>query len=253
MGAVTDNQDSRNGSTAAHTAPASPPEAGGVAADRDRAETQDAPRAEAGPRAGAQPADQADEQPAVPQLTRKQADKVHAPARAMILSMGALLLIVVPLFLLMPRPDAEPYRPDVDVAQEADNAAEAAEFQPLAPDLGEGWSPNYARWNGQSADGVAVWEAGWVTPRSGFLSMAQTDQSNPTWVLEQIDGLPQTGTVEAAGTQWQVHFGEDAEEEPRTAWIGEVDGTTVILQGSAPDAEFDHAANAVVDAASDDS
>ena len=40
-------------------------------------------------------------------------------------------------------------------------------------------------------------------------------------------------------------------DEQRTAWIGEVEGTTVILQGTASDSEFDHAAQAVADAADD--
>ena len=48
-----------------------------------------------------------------------------------------------------------------------------------------------------------------------------------------------------------MHFGEDDDDEQRTAWIGEVEGTTVILQGTAPDSEFDHAAQAVADAADD--
>lgn len=251
MEAVTDDQHSRTGSSPARAA--APPASGPAhpAEDRDGAADEARPTADdpVGEHGGADP----DEQAPIPRLTRKQADKVHAPARAMLLSMGALLLIVLPLFLLMPRPDAEPYRPDVDVAQEAGNAAEVAGFDPIAPDLGEGWSPNFARWNGESAEGVAYWEAGWVTPRSGFLSMTQTDQANPTWLLDRIDGIPQSGTAEAAGRQWEVHFGEDADDEPRTAWVGEVDGTTVVLEGTAPDAEFDHAANAVVDAADDGS
>nr|WP_277424607.1 DUF4245 domain-containing protein [Kocuria palustris] len=184
-------------------------------------------------------------------MTQKQAKRVNAPARAMVLSMVVLIALVLVFFFLQPRPDAQTYRPDVDVQREAGYAADVADFDPLVPDLGEGWSPNYARWEGQQSDGVDSWDAGWVTPRGGFIGLIQTDQANPTWTLEQIDSLPQADTVEAGGIEWEVHFGEDDDDEQRTAWIGEVEGTTVILQGTAPDSEFDHAAQAVADAADD--
>lgn len=193
------------------------------------------------------------EPPVVPQLTQKQAKRVNAPARAMVLSMAVLVALVMVFYFLQPRPDAQTYRPDVDVDREAGYAADVADFDPVVPELGDGWSPNYARWEGQQSDGVDSWDAGWVTPHGGFIGLTQTDQANPTWTLEQIDSLPQADTVEAGGIEWEVHFGEDEDDEQRTAWIGEVDGTTVILQGTAPDAEFDHAARAVVDAAGDGS
>lgn len=200
----------------------------------------------------ARPATGAAEQdpPVVPQLTAKQSQRVSAPARAMIISMAVTLLLVLPFFLLQPRPDGQTYRPDVDVAQEASYAADAASFDPVAPDLGPDWSPNYARWQGAAADGVNTWEAGWVTPGSRFLGLVQTDAANPTWTLGRIDGLPQTGTAEAGGITWAVHTGTGSDDEPETAWIGQLEDSTVILQGTAPSEEFDHAAEAVV-AASD--
>lgn len=185
----------------------------------------------------------------VPQLTPKQSQRVSVPARAMIISMAALLLLVLPFFMLQPRPDGQSYRPDVDVAQEASYAAEAASFEPLAPDLGGGWSPNYARWQGAAADGVDTWEAGWVTPAGRFLGLNQTDAANPTWTQDQIDGLAQTGTADAGGITWAVHTGTAEDDEPQTAWIGELDDSTVILQGSADAQEFEHAAEAVASAA----
>ncbi|MFW6188576.1 MAG: DUF4245 family protein, partial [Actinomycetota bacterium] len=68
---------------------------------------------------------EAPEQP-LPQITEKQARRLNAPVQGMIISMAVLLLLVLPFVWLQPRPDAQPYRPDVDVAQEADFVADEA-------------------------------------------------------------------------------------------------------------------------------
>lgn len=249
MGAVTDHDDSTSG-TGSESAGAEDTGARTAGGETTGAES---PAAE-GPAAGQAGAEDprpvsgasADEPRVVPQLTVKQSQRVGAPARAMIISMAVMLLLVLPFFLLQPRPDGQTYRPEVDVAREAAYAAEAAAFDPVAPDLGADWSPNYARWQGASPDGVSTWEAGWVTPQGRFLGLVQTDAANPTWTLSRIDGLPQTGTVEAGGITWAVHTGSGEDDEPMTAWTGELDDSTVILQGTAPSEEFDHAAEAVV-------
>lgn len=213
-------------------------------ADHDDSSTRSSPGLAQAPQEPADPA----EQTVVPQLTQKQAAKVSAPARAMILSMAALLLLVLPIFWLMPRPDGQVYRPSVDVAQEAGYAADVAEFDPLAPELGDGWSPNYARWDGAS-DGVPAWEAGWVTPQSRFAGLTQTADANPTWTLQQLQGMVQTGTRDVDGVTWQTYSGTDDDDRPISGWVGELPDSTVILQGSADDEELAHAASAVVQAA----
>ncbi|MDO5617510.1 DUF4245 domain-containing protein [Kocuria sp.] len=181
-----------------------------------------------------------------PQITAKQAQRVNAPARGMIISMAVLVLLALPFFLLQPRPDGQTYRPDVNVAQEASYAADVAQFQPLAPDLGEGYSPNFARWQGNTADGVDRWEAGWVTPSSRFIELVQTDLANPTWLVETVDQAPQTGSREAHGLTWETYQKENDQGQLTRAWVGELDGSTVVLKGSATEEEFDHAAQAVV-------
>lgn len=198
----------------------------------------------------AAPRDAEDEPQVTPQITSKQAKRINAPARGMIISMAVLVLLALPFFLLQPRPDGQTYRPDVDVAQEAGYAADVAGFEPLAPELGDGYSPNYARWQGNTADGVDRWEAGWVTPSSRFIGLVQTDQANPTWLVEQLDQAPQTGTREAHGVEWRTYQAEDDQGRPARSWVGESDGSTIVLTGTATDEEFDHVAAAVVSAAS---
>lgn len=183
-----------------------------------------------------------------PQITTKQAQRIYAPARGMIISMAVLVLLTLPFFLLQPRPDGQTYRPDVDVAQEASYAADVAEFTPVAPELGDGYSPNYARWQGNSADDVDRWEAGWVTPSSRFVGLVQTDQANPTWLVEQVGQAPQTGTREAHGIDWDTYQAEDDDGKITRSWVGELDDSTVVVTGTASEEEISHVAGAVVDA-----
>lgn len=185
-----------------------------------------------------------------PQITAKQAKRLYTPARAMIISMGVLVLLSLPFFLLQPRPDGQTYRPDVNVAQEAFYAGDVARFTPLAPDLGDGYSPNYARWQGNTADNVDRWEAGWVTPSSHFIGLVQTDDANPTWLSDQVEQAPQTGTREAHGLEWATYQKENDRGQVTRSWVGELEGSTVVLTGTATEQELDHVAQAVTEAAS---
>lgn len=184
----------------------------------------------------------------LPQFTQEQVRRLNAPIQGMIISMAVLLLLVLPFVWLQPRPDAQPYRPAVDVAQEASYVADGAPFPPVVPEPGEGWSANYARWNSGAAEGVPYWEIGWATPRGTFVGLVQTSTANPTWLAQQTEAVPVTSTVDAGGVPWDVHVREESgEQEALTVYTGEVNGSTVVLKGDALGAELDRLATAVVE------
>lgn len=184
----------------------------------------------------------------LPQITEKQARRINAPVQGMLISMAVLLLLVLPFVWLQPRPDAQPYRPDVDVAQEASYVADESPFPPVVPEPGEDWSANYARWNAGAAQGVPFWEIGWATPQGSFIGLVQTSMANPTWLAQQTETIPASATVEAGGVPWDVHVREGSRNQKAlTVYTGEVNGSTVVLKGDAPAAELDRLATAVVD------
>ncbi|MFW6187847.1 MAG: DUF4245 domain-containing protein [Actinomycetota bacterium] len=188
----------------------------------------------------------------VPQITEQQAKRLNAPVQGMIISMAVLLLLVLPFVWLQPRPDAQPYRPDVDVAREASFAADLAPFPPVAPEPGEDWHANYARWNNGAAEGVPFWEVGWATPQGHFIGLVQTSLANPTWLAQQAESVPVSTTVEVAGVPWDVHVREQSrDQDALTVYTGEVRGSTVVLRGDAPAAELEHLAAAVTAALDD--
>lgn len=185
----------------------------------------------------------------LPQITEKQARRLNAPVQGMIISMAVLLLLVLPFVWLQPRPDAQPYRPDVDVAQEASFVADEAPFPPVVPEPGEDWTANYARWNAGAAEGVPFWEIGYATPQGSFIGLVQTSLSNPTWLAQQTEALPVSAAVEAGGVQWDVRVRDESrDQDALTVYTGEVNGSTVVLKGNAPGAELDHLATAVTSA-----
>lgn len=184
----------------------------------------------------------------LPQITEKQARRLNAPVQGMLISMAVLLLLVLPFVWLQPRPDAQPYRPDVDVAQEASYVADDSPFPPAVPEPGEDWSANYARWNPGAAQGVPFWEIGWASPQGSFIGLVQTSLANPTWLAQQTETIPATATVEAGGVPWDVHVREASRNQKAlTVYTGEVNGSTVVLKGDAPAAELDDLASAVAE------
>ena len=73
----------------------------------------------------------------------------------------------------------------------------------------------------------------------------QTASANPTWLLTQVKQAPVTGTREVGGVEWTLYDKPGTEK----SLVAQLDGTTVVLSGSAGFAELDALAEAVVTSA----
>lgn len=184
----------------------------------------------------------------LPQITTKQAAKINAPIRGMVISMAVLLMLILPFLWLAPKPDAQPYRADVNVSEEAGFVAEQAEFTPAAPELGENWTANYARWEANSQDGVPTWSVGYLSPDYRLVEMVQTAESNPTWLAQRTELIPVTDQKDLGGIAWDIHHRDPSgKQEEFTAWVGTLDDSTVILTGKATEGEFEHVAKTLAE------
>ncbi|MDZ5076938.1 DUF4245 domain-containing protein [Nesterenkonia sp. HG001] len=189
-----------------------------------------------------------DHAPAKPQLTPAQSKRISQPMVAMVITMAVTVGAVAAFYMMNPEPDVEPYHRDEDVHQEALYVAEVADFAPLAPDVPETWTANYARWETRPEHGVSVWEVGYTTDAVDFIGFAQTDQGNPTWIAEETYQATPTGIVDIEGLEFEVRDGDRG----RTYYVltedeNDVDGTTVVITGDASEEEFTHALTALVD------
>lgn len=191
--------------------------------------------------------------PPRPQLTAAQSKRISQPMIAMVITMAVTVGAVAAFYMMNPEPDVEPYHRDEDVQQEAGYVADVAEFAPLAPEVPESWTANYARWETRPEQGVPVWEVGYTTDAVDFIGFAQTDQGNPTWIAEETDQADAAGTLAVDGLEFQVHEGE----KDRTYYVlteeeNDVDDTTVVVSGDASEEEFARALDALVDSLGED-
>ncbi|MET4058987.1 hypothetical protein ABIB35_000516 [Arthrobacter sp. UYP6] len=180
------------------------------------------------------------ETPVTPVLTKKQAQKANATVIGMLIATGITLLLVLVPVLLNPSPKSEIR--NVDVQQIAVQAAGDAGYAPLAPDLPDGWSSNYARWEASNSSGVPVWEVGYITPETDFIRLSETNAGNPTWVAQTSGDSVVAGERTAGGQTWELRDSASG----KASMVLEMNGITVVLTGEADLAEFDVLAEAVV-------
>lgn len=182
------------------------------------------------------------ETPVKPVIPAAAAKRANASVIGMIIALVLSIAAFLPVVLMNPQPKGEGFRPDVDVASVARNAADVAGFTPVAPDTGNAFRANYARWEGGTASGVPTWEVGYLTPKASFIGLVQTTKANPTWLLQQTKNAPVTGSRNAGGKEWELRDTGKGEK----SMILNYKGSTVVLSGAAQLDEFATLAAAVV-------
>lgn len=181
-------------------------------------------------------------QPVKPVIAAAAAKRANASVIGMIIALVVSVAAFLPIVLMNPSPKSDGYRPNIDVSAVAGNAAGVAGFTPVAPEPGDTFHPNYARWTAAGGTGVPAWEVGYVTPKEKFIGLTQASKANPTWLLQQTKNAPVTGTRNAGGKEWELHDTGKGEKSMVLAYRG----TTVVLAGDANLEEFAVLAAAVV-------
>lgn len=193
---------------------------------------------------GSQDGAASDQQPVKPVIPAAAAKRANASVIGMVIALLVSIAAFLPVVLMNPFPKSDGFRPDVDVASVAKNATDVAGFTPVAPETGNTFTSNYARWESGSGTGVPTWEVGFLTPNESFIGLVQTQKSNPTWLLQETGNAPVTGKRSAGGQEWELRDnGKGAK-----SMVLDYRGTTVILTGPAKLDEFTVLADAVVKA-----
>ncbi|TLP99524.1 DUF4245 domain-containing protein [Nesterenkonia salmonea] len=185
-----------------------------------------------------------DERPV--QITPSQAQRLRTPMMGMIITMVVLSGILAVFWFLNPEPDVT-YSRDEDVHEAAAWTDDVTDYSPIAPDVPEGWTANYARWETRTEQGVEVWEAGYTTPDVNFLGFAQTDHANPAWVNAETNMAPATGSITADGMTLETREEGDRRYYVLDAEENSIDGTTVVISTDTQDAEFQDGLDAILD------
>lgn len=172
--------------------------------------------------------------------------------RNLIVALVASLALVLAIVMVVVRPDAPPREP-VDYASIAASVQGDHEATIASPVLADDWASNSARVE-RGSDGVASWYIGFVTPTEEFAAITQGIDANPTWVAATLRGAFATGTAEIAGATWDVYDrrGVDGAGNYEYALVTVVGSSTLVVHGTAPDAEINTLATAVIDSVTDD-
>ncbi|TLM86195.1 DUF4245 domain-containing protein [Pseudarthrobacter sp. NamE5] len=180
--------------------------------------------------------------PVKPVIPAAAAKRANASVIGMVIALVVSIAAFLPIILMNPLPKSEGYRPDIDVPATARNAADVAGFTPVAPDTGDTFRANYARWEAGTASGVPTWEVGYLTPEESFIGLVQTRNANPTWLLQQTKNAPVTGSRDVGGQEWELRDTGKGEK----SLVLDYRGTTVVLSGEAELNEFAALGDAVV-------
>lgn len=151
----------------------------------------------------------------------------------LVIATVASLLIVAFLVVVVVRPAPAPTEPIDFGAIAAETGAGV-----VAPELPSTWRANDARF--ETTQGVRTWYIGFITPETQFIALNQGLDANPTWLAATLEDARATGTTRIAGLEWTVYDRRDSGEPGNHAFAlsTEVEGSTIVLHGTADDAEF---------------
>jgi hypothetical protein len=158
----------------------------------------------------------------------------------------ASLAIVAFLVIVVVRPDRTPLYDPVDYLAAAEDAAGVVDEPIAAPALPEKWSANHAELR-TGSDGVTAWSVGFTTPAERYLAIVQGIDANASWVADQVRGARPGAIVEIAGLSWTSYDRRDASDPGNVAYalVTTSGDSTIVLAGTADDAEFEALATAI--------
>lgn len=159
-----------------------------------------------------------------------------------LLPLVVISLVVVGWNALRSQP-GDPVR-QIDPSSTVQLAASRAAYQIAAPaGLAAGYRPTSARTDaGDAAEGDPVTlQIGYVTPAEQYVGFVVSDDSRTAALRQVLDGAAQKGNVQIGGSSWTRWTTERGE----TALSREQGGVTVLVTGSASEAELETVAGAV--------
>lgn len=184
---------------------------------------------------------------APPRMSEHMEQKMRANWVNMAIALGACMVVVLLALAFVPRPENE-FDRVVDYAATAEAVQDGADFTLAVPTLPEGWVSNEASYDLYGTPELTTWYVSFVGPEQQWVSLRQVagtseGGTNANWVKNQLgDDALQVRTEDVAGTQFLVYESRSGDQ----AYVGDVDGSTVVLFGTAQWDSFTAIAQEVV-------
>jgi Protein of unknown function (DUF4245) len=155
--------------------------------------------------------------------------RVLAPWTSMVLSLGAVLVLVLGVILLVPRV-SRVTQPPVNIAFGARVAAEQLNFEPALPaGLPPSWRPTSVRTT-KTASGVLTWHIGYQTATGDYAAVEQAEQAPASWLRQQTNRGAAQGELPIAGESWSKWVRTDKLQNSLSRTEGTV---TTVVTGTA--------------------
>ncbi|WP_150462719.1 DUF4245 domain-containing protein [Nesterenkonia ebinurensis] len=180
------------------------------------------------------------------QITESQAKRLRTPLMGMVITMVVLCGILAVMWFANPEPNT-PYTRDEDVQEAAVWTNSVTEYSPISPEVPEGWTANYARWDTRAEHSVDVWEVGYTTAEVNFVGFAQTDEATPGWVNSETNLADPTGTTTISGLEFETREAAGRQYFVLEAENNTIDGTTVVISSDAEPEELQAGLDAIID------
>jgi len=172
--------------------------------------------------------------------------RANQTLRNLIYSLIATLALTLLIVAVVVRPDPAE-TPAVDYHTVAAESQVQASEPLVDPDLPPAFTSNSAELT-NSADGVSTWYIGLITPTKEFIGVTQGINANPTWIAQQLESQPATGTETIDGREWDIYDHRDEKDPGNLAYamvtivpgasMDDSNDTAYILFGTADANEF---------------
>lgn len=169
--------------------------------------------------------------------------RANQTVRNLVGSLVASLAIVLFLVIVVVRPEPAPLTIDyLTAAAEAEASLGSTVIAPIVP---PSWRANRAELAGSG--GVDEWAIGFITADNTFLGLLQGFTDEQSWLQDALRDPGDGERVSIAGVEWQRYDrrGDDTVGLREIALVTSTAESTVVLYGTASDADLELLASAV--------
>ena len=154
--------------------------------------------------------------------------------------------LVAAVYFLVPRADGEPNW-QVDYVAQSEIASKSLGEPLLVPAMPEQWRANAAELRNATNGQVTSWYIGFITPKDKFIAFNEAFDANETWISNELKDYPATGTKNIDGQEWTIYDNRSYKDAGNVqyALVTTSGRSTVVLFGTADDAEFDQLATSI--------
>ena len=164
----------------------------------------------------------------------------------LIYSLLVTLGLVLAIYFLVPRAEGDPNW-NIDYVAQSEIASQSLGEDLLVPAMPEQWRANAAELRNATNGKVTSWYIGFITPADKFIAFNEAFDADATWISNTLKDYPATGEITIDGQKWTVYDNRSMKDAGNVqyALVTSSGRSTIVLFGTADDAEFEQLATSI--------